>query len=471
MEETPTPPSRHGRLKGAVWFAGSLFLATLAAAPSLLVHTPARNLLLRSAIRSETLQATAQSATGGWFKPLAFHNLRLEDSQGQVSCRIGRLQTSRGLMSFLLTRSSPTHVELHDAMLRVELNDDGTWPECGRQQSSKSTLHYAIHNGAFQLKSPTRPLPIVDLTQLNLSGRIGPDPAGRRELTVEPCTLLDHAALSDAHASQNLALVAPILSQTTRIAGAASVSLEAIRVPLDGPEPASPFPLRGRVEFHALDASLRPELLQQLALFIPSAAAKLPSRIAVLDDLAVSFEVTESGIRHDGMVVLLPELARNLQITSSGTIGLDEALQLDVEIRLPQTGPDSAGGTTEDAPEHASPLLSALLAGLTSAPLQLHVTGTIHSPQVALPNGMTIAGELLRRLAPGTPVTAAADKAAPASGQTSVPGAVAGLIREISNQKTTGSVQNLPGSIIDLIRAVDKSAKERKQKRAKKTSQ
>ncbi len=458
MEEQAQLPPKRRHWWWFVGAAGCLVVIAIAGTPALLVHTSARNLLLSTAIHSDTLQVSAQSADGGWFRPLEFHNLQLTDAAGQVSCRIGRLQTSKGLLTFLLDGDAPLHVSLHNTQLTVNLNEDGSWPDCGRQHSSKSTLHYSIRGGAFHLNAPWRPLPIVDLAQLNLNGRIGPDAVGRRQLFVEPCSLLLRAPISDSHASQNLALIAPILSQTTRIEGAASVSLDAITVPLDSPEPATPFPLRGRAVFHKLDASLRNEFLRQLTMLLPSAETALPSRIEVLEDLSVNFEVTESGIRHSGMVVLLPELARNLQITTSGSIALDESLQLDLHVQLPQIGQEPA--TERGSSQSHSPALVALLAGLASQPLHIQVSGTVSNPKFTLPEGMTLASELLRRL---TPADTSSDQ------PPSVPGAVFGLIRSISNSDSDSRNKQLPGSILNLIRAADKSAKARRKRQEKTT--
>jgi hypothetical protein len=167
----------------------------------------------------------------------------------------------------------------------------------------------------------------------------------------------------------------------------------------------------------------------------------------------VRFEVTEAGIRHDGMVVLLPELASNLQITTSGTIGLNEQLDLELAVNLPQL-PATATTNTATTDTVETPMLT-LLAGLTKEPLRLRVTGTVSAPQFLLPEGLDPASELLRRLAPEV-----VNSAPP-----SVPSAVTGLIRSISSEDNSEATRQLPGKIINLIRAVDKSAKERRKRK------
>ncbi|MFM7039697.1 MAG: hypothetical protein ACKO2L_18480 [Planctomycetaceae bacterium] len=444
-------PAQHAESNRRLQFvaiAASVLLAIcIAAAPALLIHTPARNILIATAIHGDTLVAVAASADGGWFQPLVFHDLLLLDANGKVSCRVDRAETSKGLLAYLID-SSPLHLAIHDARLKVDLNPDGSWPECGSQGDSDSQLTWSIQNAAFQLNAPWRTLPIVDLQGLHLDGRVGPDTNGHRQLAIESFTVLDRAPVSDNHASQNLALIAPILSRTTRIDGNATVHFEGITVPLDGPAANAPFPVRGRAAFHSLEASLRQDFLGELTHLIPASGLQLPGRIAVLDQTDVRFEVTAEGIHHDGMIVLLPELAQNLQITTKGTIGLDERLDIELTINLPE---QLTGATAESTDKP----LAALLAGLAKEPLRLHVTGTVSSPVFALPEGMDLAGELLRRVAPDV-----IDTAPP-----SVTSAVTGLIRSISNEDKSEGKRKLPGSIINLIRAVDKSAKDRKKQR------
>jgi hypothetical protein len=443
----PQRTSSPRRLRFLAIAVAVLLAVCMAAAPALLIHTPARNILLATAIHGDTLVAVAASANGGWFRPLVFYNLLLLDANGKVSCRIDRAETSKGLLAYLID-SSPLHLAIHDARLKVDLNSDGSWPQCGSQGDSDSRITWSIHNAAFQLNAPWRTLPIADLQGLHLAGQVGPDTSGHRHLVIEPFTVLDRAPVSDNHASQNLALIAPILSRTTRIDGSATVHFEGLTVPLDGPTANSPFPIRGRAAFHSLEASLRQDFLGELTHLIPASGLQLPERIAVLDQTDVRFEVTAEGIHHDGMIVLLPELAQNLQITTSGTIKLDEQLDIDLMINLPKL----LTGTTADSTDK---LLTGLLAGLAKEPLRLQVTGTVSSPCFALPEGLDLAGELLRRVAPDV-----IDTAPP-----SVTSAVTGLIRSISNEDKSEGKRKLPGSIINLIRAVNKSTKDRKKQR------
>ena len=144
------------------------------------------------------------------------------------------------------------------------------------------------------------------------------------------------------------------------------------------------------------------------------------------------------------MVFLLPQIADELTFTSSGLIRLDESLDLLLTLNVPKVVP--AG----------RPVL-AMLSQLTEGPMQLKIVGTVSKPEIRLPDGMDLLGELSRRISP-----AQYTEEAPA-----VPSAVIGLIQDVGSKSPEQMKKDLPGSILNLIRAVDKQAKE---KRAEKKS-
>jgi hypothetical protein len=77
------------------------------------------------------------------------------------------------------------------------------------------------------------------------------------------------------------------------------------------------------------------------------------------------------------MVFLLPELAKEVSITSSGSVHLDESIDLMLQLNVPkivQTG---------------KPFL-AVLSQIASMPIQLRVSGTVSEPKLQLPEGMDL---------------------------------------------------------------------------------
>jgi hypothetical protein len=165
---------------------------------------------------------------------------------------------------------------------------------------------------------------------------------------------------------------------------------------------------------------------------------ELPDRVEVMQNSKVDFVISDEGISHEGMVFLLPKIAKDLKITSSGMIRLDESLDLRLAVAMPKM--DSGN----------NPVI-ALVSQLTAAPLQLTVRGTVSEPELQLPQGMDLLGEISQRVTP-----AQHQEETPA-----VPTAVIDLLQDVSNPDKAEAQKNLPGNILNLIRAIDKGAKDK----------
>ncbi len=452
--------SQFWKRRGVV--ATSIILAMLSAGvcvtPMVLTATTMRNSLLNSAIGNEELTATAESATGGWFAPLVFHDVRIQDAEGKFVWTVQEIGTAKGLLSFI---TDPVHVgeiRLANSALKVQLNDQGQWPLKSKSKPSSSELSFRIEKGSLELSVPWRALPIVELSQLTITGNIGLDAHGLRMLHVDPVQVMDHQTLTEADTHQNLALIAPVLSQSTAMSGSVSVWLDELHIPLDG-QPASDgnsgaevsmegseqinFPIHGRAEFHALDARVRENWIRQLTALIGQVSGmSLPDRIQVLKDSKVKFSVSKDGISHEGMVFLLPQLAQELTFTSSGIVHRDETLDLLLTVNVPQVVPVGR------------PFV-ALLAQFTAAPIQLRVVGTVSEPRLQFPEGTNLLSDLTRRIAPAQYT----EEAPPLTS------AVLELIQNVSSQDREEAKQALPGNILNLIRAVDEQTKQKRQER------
>lgn len=436
----------------------SMLTVGICVGPAILTATSMRDDLLNSSIGDEELTATAESATGGWFAPLVFHDVKIQDAEGKFVWTVKEIRTKKGLLSFI---TDPVHIgeiRLTDSSLKARLNEDGQWPLKCKARPSKSELSFRVENGSLELSVPWREIPIVELSRLTITGNIGPDVDGQRMLNIDPVQLLNHQPLSDAHTHQNLALIAPVLSQSTTLSGSASVWLDAMHIPLDeslSSDVASVetpdaeqgkslnFPIHGQAEFHALDARLKDNWTRQLTAFVGQlSGTPLPDRIQVLKDSKVEFSVSDDGISHNGMVFLLPQLAEELTFTSSGIVHLDETLDLLLTVNVPKVVP--AG----------RPFL-ALLSQFAAAPIQLRVVGTVSEPKLQLPEGMNLLSDLTSRIAPAQYT----EEAPPLTS------AVFDLIQNVGSQDREKTKQALPGNILNIIRAVDEQAKQKRQER------
>lgn len=324
-------PPRRGRR--VAWLLGTLLLLILLT-PRLITQTPLRTVLLSALVGKRDLLVQTGGASGGWLEPLSFTQVSLQHRRGSLDCTMGRLQTNLSLLQYLFSPPSSAAISATDVSLTVHIDEQGRWPTLDSDGASVERARWAVSRGTLVLTVPWRPQPLIRLQDLNVNGRIEPDQHGHRCLEIDACRLLDRTPLDDSHSVQNLALVAPVLSQTTSIGGSASLTLEALRIPLDGVEEFSPFPLRGTVILHELTARLTPQILQQVTAAVGRLPITLPAQITAPRNSRVPFEITEAGIQHTEMAFSFRGLSPALQIVTSGVLRLDETIRLQLQLRF-----------------------------------------------------------------------------------------------------------------------------------------
>lgn len=365
--EPVSAPPRRWRRRAAILIAVTLPLL-LVLAPRLLTHTPLRSSLLKALVGKRDLVVQAEAASGGWLEPLSFRQVSLRHRNGSLDCTIGRLQTNLSLLQYLFSPPDSAAVSGDHVSLTVNIDEQGRWPTLDSEGTAVERVRWAVTHGTLVLTVPWRPQPLISLQELTVNGQIEPDQDGHRRLEIAACRLLDKTPLDDSHAQQNLALVAPVLSQTTGITGSASLTLEAVRIPLDGVEEFSPFPLRGTVVLHQFEASLTPQILQQVTSAVGRLPLTLPAKILAPRNSRIPFAVTAAGIQHTEMAFGFRGLSPLLQVVTSGVLRLDETISLQLRLR--------AGWTQ---------LLQApfrMLTGWILHRLTLQATGTVDSPEL-----------------------------------------------------------------------------------------
>lgn len=438
----------------------------LIAGPAVLTSTPLFEQGLATAFQNFGLTTTTSATQGGWMKPVTFHGIELKDPQGRLIVRIKELQTSQGLLGFLTGNKNPGDFTFVGMDVEIHLDEQGHWPNLRSSATTHGDCSFRMVDSSVKVIAPWRELPIVDLDHLDLNGRVGPDETGARFLTVDPVVIVDHEPLSEGHTEQNLALIAPVLSQSTLVTGFASARLNEIRIPLDSTDHSStdhsssetnvkqndrnqsPALVSGRVEFHTLVARLKPQwavLLAGFAAHLPT--ANVACEIEVLQDTGVNFELRPDGVFHEGMVFLLPKMAPDLRIETSGMIHLDETLDLTVQFRLQDASPDASLAAASDKPS--------LVAQLLREPVSLSVAGTVKHPIMGGASGGTLLDEIAGRLAPGqsgkSPSTVSQAVFELIRGTGLQPGAEQ---QTASGTEQPGSAQQITGNVINLIRAI-----------------
>jgi hypothetical protein len=102
---------------------------------------------------------------------------------------------------------------------------------------------------------------------------------------------------------------------------------------------------------------------------LASMNGKKPSRvIRLVEESEIHFKMRDGRLHHDGQRIGLPEIDPELVISSRGSIGIDETLDLYLEMpRLRENKRDQG-------------------------PLRCHVTGTIREPKIAIQDAPLVVG-------------------------------------------------------------------------------
>jgi hypothetical protein len=405
--------------------------------PFLVLGSSMRDGALEGALAQSGWTVVSASATGGWFQPVSFFDVRISDGEGRFSGRISEIRTNSRLVDLFSGGPERRSITLIKPEVEILISEGGEWPRCSSGASDR-TLDFSVEGGALKISAPRRNIPIVDVGGCDFSGSVGPDENGARWLVVSPLQVFDHEPLSDSQCQQNLALIAPILSQSTELSGAVSVWLDEIRIPLDGLQ-SSPFPIKGRAEIHSLEAKLKNGWARQISAVTGAASGvQVPDRISVIENTSIDFEANDKGVYHKGTAFLLPEISPEFKVVSAGTVCLDETIDLTLSVFLPaDLGKDSE--------------TLAFLRGLSVSPIPLAVKGTVSAPTFGLPEGIDIFGEISRRVSPAKYTEEPPE----------VPSAISDLIQGVVQPESDGvkNKRKFAGSILNLIRAVEKQRK------------
>lgn len=428
---------------GGMLFSGAVIL------PTAMMKTSYRDSMLNSKLQERGLKVASQSGSGSWITPLSFQDVELSDEAGHVKLTVKSLTISQSLLG-ILTSGDLGKITIVQPDLTITLDDDGNLPLKAPEQPSKASnwdLEFDVQNAAFKLVAPWRKMPIVAVSDIDIEGDITTTEDGRW-LTIQPVQIFDHERLSEAHSEQNLALIAPVLAQSTALEGEVSAHLEGSRIRLDA-DKVSPFPIRGSAVFHSVNTRLRDEWAVQINQMLGNRlapGAAVPNRLEIARDSVVNFEVDERGIHHHGLGFLLPNISTGMNVESSGMVGLDETLDLALSLQLPQM--------------FARNPFAAALSTMLGGTFQLQVKGTIAEPKLITPPGFSMIDQL----------SANADPLNFSPEPKPVGGSVMDLIGGVASPNSAQSAQGLPGNILEMIRSIQKAKEDAppKQKRIRK---
>jgi hypothetical protein len=158
-------------------------------------------------------------------------------------------------------------------------------------------------------------------------------------------------------------LLAPDVQSDREVAGEISLSFNKLRIPLGvaKDQEFKQLEAEGKLMLHQVASEVKSPLWQGLILMLADMNGVQPPKvISLVEESEIHFEMRNGRLHHDGQRIGFPEIDPELVISSRGSIGIDETLDLDLEMpRLRKHQRDKG-------------------------PLRCHVTGTILEPKIAI---------------------------------------------------------------------------------------
>jgi hypothetical protein len=227
----------------------------------------------------------------------------------------------------------------------------------------------AVEDGSLVLRQHGHKDPIIAAAGIKMNMQLETTPSGH-VLVVEPVQVFKNTKLHLGVATRLLKFLSPAVDIEREVTGEISLSFSKLRVPLEvGKDQAlKHLEAEGKLTLHQVSAELKSPMWQGLLQLLADITGKKSTKVMhLVDESEIRFQVRDGRLYHEGQKIGFPEIDPELMITTSGSIGLDETLDLFVE--LPRLDP-------------------ALRKEL--GPAKCHITGTITQPKISVKDGSLV---------------------------------------------------------------------------------
>jgi hypothetical protein len=269
----------------------------------------------------------------------------------------GLVLTSRGSVG--LDKSVDLFVEL-PRLDPVQRKEKG--PAKCRITGTIANPKIAVEDASLVLRQHGRKEPVIAADGINLNMQVENSDTGR-VLVVEPVEVFKKAKLNLGVANGLLKLLAPAVDTDREVTGEISLSFSKLFIPVGAAEDQELKQLgaEGKITLHDVSSEVKSPTWQALIRLVAGMNGKKPSnRIRLVEESEIHFRARDGRLYHDGQRIGFPEIDPDLVVTSSGWIGLDDTL--DLHLELPRLRKDK----------------------LDKGPVRCHVTGTIAQPKIAM---------------------------------------------------------------------------------------
>ena len=417
--------------------------------PTIVATMGLHNVILGRAAQGRELSVTADSATLAWFAPVSLRNADVKRDDKSWAVGTETFSTDKTLLQLLLAPSDVGTINLDRPTVVLQPIDapatDGE-DEPAKTRTLYPPLRAVVRDGAVELRTAENPEPVIALDGISFVGRT--EVANETSiLIVEPVKLFDHRELTPELCDQGLQLIAPFLSEAAMVTGQLTVELDEFQIPIGTvtrEERVQMTRIGGRMMLHRVETGLKNPLLAEIASVLATMSGGNFATVRASEETHVDFRVENGRVHHDGLTLLVPELASGMTIQTSGWVDLDENIDVRILIDLSDVIASRV----------------AMLNSLTQAPLEIRMTGTLKKPRISLPAGR----DLLGRFAGGLGQLTGRDNSTVPGGKPNVAGAISDLVGGLARGKDEKpDVNKTARGIFELIRSIRDKADDDKQ--------
>jgi hypothetical protein len=220
----------------------------------------------------------------------------------------------------------------------------------------------AVENGSLVLRQPDRKEPIIEIHGVNMNMQVEHTAKGL-VLVVEPVEVFKNTKVNLGVTNNLMKYISPDVQSDRQVTGEFSLSLSKVRIPLGGTieEEAKQLEAEGKVRLHQVSSEIKSPMWQGLIKMLADLRGKPPCKVIhIIEESEIHFQMKDGRLSHDGQRIGFPEIDPELEVSTSGSVGMDGTLNILVE--LPRLRKDQ----------------------IAKGPIRCQITGTIMEPKIAI---------------------------------------------------------------------------------------
>jgi len=291
-----------------------------------------------------------------WFKPIAIESVTLSDISDNTDLKVSRplltiesIVTDRSLLAYLFNQKQLGKITIKEpvvdiALLENESNLQRVVDAIRRSTAADKTVSsdqkrapidvdVSVIDLSIQVarSGDEKPLIVVPSFDAELSYRAsGNEPI----LEVGPTQILQETELTQELVRLGLGQAVPLLAKSAWFDGRVSLSTGPIVVPLD--HPIDSHGSASLIMHEVRTGPNEPLVVDAIAFLSTLRDQEISAELIFVNNSRIELEIKDKRVTHAGLEAGLPMLDQRLQVTSNGSVSLqDKSLNLLIKVPVP----------------------------------------------------------------------------------------------------------------------------------------